>query len=44
MPVVVFDVAHRRGKFAMAKDVAIWLARLRQAATNTVPRKEVPMR
>jgi hypothetical protein len=32
IPVPVFAIAHRRGKFALAKDVAIWLAKVRQAA------------
>ena len=44
VPVPVFDVAHRRGKFALTKDVATWLAQLRQAATATAPCKEVSMR
>lgn len=34
MPVPVFVVAHRRGKFALAKDVATWLAALRCSATD----------
>lgn len=34
VPVPVFAVAHRRGKFALVKDVAAWLAALRRTATN----------
>lgn len=33
VPVPVFKIAHRRGYFALTRDVALWLARLRQAAT-----------
>ncbi len=32
VPVPVFAVEHRRGKFALTKDVAAWLAKLRQGA------------
>jgi len=32
LPVPVFAIAHRRGKFALAKDVAQWLAQLRHRA------------
>jgi hypothetical protein len=32
VPVPVFTVPHRRGKFALVKDVAIWLARQRERA------------
>ena len=32
MPVPVFAVPHRRGKYALSKDVAHWLARLRSEA------------
>ncbi|NKZ37357.1 hypothetical protein HF690_00125 [Oleiagrimonas citrea] len=41
VPVPVFSVAHRRGKFALVKDVAIWLAALRQTASDR--NEEVPM-
>lgn len=34
LPVPVFVIAHRRGKFALAKDIAQWLANLRQEALN----------
>lgn len=44
VPVAVFAVAHRRGKFALTKDVAAWLAKLRQGAECLAPSKEVPMR
>lgn len=29
VPVPVFNIAHRRGKFALSKEVALWLARQR---------------
>lgn len=32
LPVPVFAIAHRRGKFALTKDVAQWIARLRHQA------------
>jgi hypothetical protein len=32
LPVPVFAIAHRRGKFALCKDVAQWLAQLRHHA------------
>lgn len=34
LPVPVFTIAHRRGKFALAKDVAAWLASRRASATT----------
>lgn len=34
VPVPVFAVEHRRGKFALARDVAAWLATLRQSANH----------
>jgi hypothetical protein len=34
LPVPVFTIAHRRGKFALAKDVAHWLAATYSAATG----------
>lgn len=43
VPVPVFDIAHRRGKFALVKDVAAWLAQLRQSTSGSTP-KEVSMR
>lgn len=35
LPVPVFAIAHRKGKFALARDVAQWLAKLRLSVTNT---------
>jgi hypothetical protein len=43
VPVPVFSVAHRRGKFALAKDVADWLAKLRQPPPITALPEETPM-
>jgi len=37
LPVPVFSLPHRRGKFALVKDVAHWLAICR--ATATLPSK-----
>jgi len=37
LPVPVFSLPHRRGKFALVKDVAQWLAICR--ATATLPAK-----
>lgn len=34
VPVVVFPIAERRGKFALTRDVALWLAEQRLAGTN----------
>ena len=33
IPVPVFAIPHRRGKYALTKDVASWLAELRRQAT-----------
>ena len=33
VPVPVFAIPHRRGKYALTKDVASWLAGLRRRAT-----------
>lgn len=49
VPVPVFKIAHRRGKFALCKDVAIWVASQRQGADTVVPieltsQKEMPMK
>lgn len=39
IPVPVFAIPHRRGKYALTKDVAAWLGELRrQAAPVTVAR------
>lgn len=35
--VPVFDIAHRRGRFALTHDIAIWLADRRNAAVNDKP-------
>jgi hypothetical protein len=34
VPVPIFDVVNRRGKFALVRDVAIWLVEQRQRAVN----------
>lgn len=44
VPVPVFAVAHRRGKFALTKDVAVWLAKLRQGTECPASSQEVTMR
>jgi hypothetical protein len=41
VPVPVFPVRHRRGKYALVKDIALWLAELRQEASNDLVAKEV---
>nr|WP_255692352.1 hypothetical protein [Luteimonas sp. XNQY3] len=35
IPVPVFAIPHRRGKYALTKDVASWLAELRRQASPT---------
>lgn len=40
VPVPVFALANRRGKYALVKDVAWWLAELRIAAANPSERKK----
>jgi hypothetical protein len=35
MPIPVFAIPNRRGKFALTKDVAIWLAEQRENASQT---------
>jgi len=46
-PIPVFSIEHRRGKFALTKDVATWLASQRQRAvaepSDGSPQKEEPM-
>ena len=44
VPVPVFAVPHRRGKFALIRDIAAWLATLRQGAVDPANAQEVPMR
>jgi hypothetical protein len=34
MPVPVFSIANRRGKYALSKDVAIWLSAQRERAMS----------
>lgn len=34
VPVVVFELENRRGKFALAKDIAVWLANQRERAAQ----------
>jgi hypothetical protein len=34
--VPVFGIEHRRGKYALAKDVALWLAEVRHAASSPI--------
>lgn len=34
LPVPVFSIAGRRGKYALSKDIALWLAQLRHAAMS----------
>ncbi|WP_205631430.1 hypothetical protein [Collimonas fungivorans] len=34
IPIPVFEIENRRGKFALIRDVAVWLAAQREGATN----------
>lgn len=36
MPIPVFSLPNRRGKYALVKDVAIWLSQQREAAASQV--------
>ena len=36
MPVPIFSIKHRRGKFALIKDVAIWLSEIRNSVPDRV--------
>lgn len=36
IPIPIFSIKHRRGKFALIKDVANWLADIRNSAPNRV--------
>ena len=36
MPIPVFPLPNRRGKYALVKDVAIWLSQQREAAASCV--------
>lgn len=42
LPVPVFAIPHRRGRFALTRDVALWLARLRTQEGNC-PAATLPM-
>ncbi|PRH81268.1 hypothetical protein [Arenimonas caeni] len=42
LPVPVFPLPHRRGKFALVKDVAQWLAACRATATRPTPYSCLP--
>ncbi|MBD9477400.1 hypothetical protein [Pseudoxanthomonas sp. PXM02] len=43
LPVPVFTIAGRRGKYALSKDIAMWLAQLRHNAVSGHPAAgEVP--
>jgi hypothetical protein len=35
LPIPVFPIANRKGKFALARDIATWLAALREAGSPT---------
>lgn len=41
VPVPVFEIEHRRGKYALIKDVAVWLASLRDSASGA-PKQRKP--
>lgn len=40
MPIPVFQLANRRGKFALVKDVAIWLSTQREVAISQMSEHE----
>lgn len=40
LPIPFFSIKHRRGKFALVTDVAVWLANLRNQAVT--PEEEGP--
>lgn len=42
IPVKVFALANRRGKFALAHDVATWLATLGDKSTHSKSKQETP--
>lgn len=44
IPVPIFSIEKRQGKFALTKDVAVWLAEIRfdAVAKNAAKKKEVP--
>lgn len=35
VPVPLFQIPHRRGRFALARDVAIWISQQRQGVTSS---------
>jgi hypothetical protein len=37
IPIAVFEIENRRGKFALIRDVAVWLAAQRERAFNNGP-------
>lgn len=43
LPVKVFSIEHRKGQFALAKDVAVWIASKRSANSGLGDVKEQPM-
>jgi len=36
VPIPIFDIENRKGKFALVKDVAIWLAEQRERAVSNM--------
>ncbi|HCY15439.1 MAG TPA: hypothetical protein DHV21_05590 [Curvibacter sp.] len=42
--VTVFNLAHRRGKFALTKDIAVWLAKQPQGASQPEQKGAPPMK
>lgn len=41
VPVPVFKIENRRGKFALSKDIASWLAAQRATATNVLDNSNI---
>ncbi|MES2362608.1 MAG: hypothetical protein V4646_12490 [Pseudomonadota bacterium] len=41
LPIKVFSIEHRKGKFALAKDVAIWLATMRSTQADKLKEGDV---
>jgi hypothetical protein len=37
LPITVFEIPHRRGKFAFTEDVEMWLTNLRKKEGTTMP-------
>lgn len=42
LPIPVFPLAHRRGKFALTKDVAQWMAEQRQSVSTEDAKEPLP--